>query len=477
MVLEGLPVSARNARRMERPQQRAGCAVKAACLCIGILGFAASAAPKTITVAPGTSVPSIREAVAMAQPGDRIEVQSGAYIGNLVLDKALTLVGIGKPVIHGEGRGSVITVTGGHCTLRGFVVERSGGMLVDEDSGVLLKSDRNLIQDNELRDVLFGIYLYGAEHNQLVGNVIRGRPLPDLGERGSGIHIWNAGDNTIVNNSVSDARDGMYLQNAHNSTIRGNRVFNLRYGLHYMYSDDNVFEDNVFDNNVAGAAIMYSRNIQFRRNAFIHNRGFSSFGILFQGTDECLAEDNVIADNVVGLFLETHSHSVFRRNLVASNDVALEVFSSAADNTFESNNFIDNLSPLQVVGKATTTRWNGVQAGNYWSDYDGYDLDADGIGDIPFKIQNVFEHMEGNYPRLRIYLLSPGSQALALAEKGFPVIEGSKEFDHRPLMRPVELPFTLPEKSRKPSVHLSSLLLPGLMLAVSMAVIRQGRRR
>lgn len=449
----------------------------AACLCLLLPGFAPQAHAKTIVVARRGPISSVQDAVGAAIPGDTIEVQPGTYIGNLLLNKPLTLIGVGRPVIRGEGRGSVITVSGAPCTIRGFVIERSGTMLVEEDSGILLKSSHNRIEHNELRDVLFGIYLFGSDHNQIDGNTIRGRPLRDLGERGSGIHIWNSGDNTIANNTITDARDGMYLQNAHDSTIRGNRIYGLRYGLHYMFSDDNVFEDNVFDNNVAGAAIMYSRHIQFRRNAFVHNRGFSSFGILFQGTDECVAEDNIIADNVVGLFLEAHNHSVFRRNLVAGNDVALQVFSSAADNTFESNNFVENLSPLQVVGKNTLTRWNGAQAGNYWSDYDGYDLDANGIGDIPFKIQNVFEHMEGNHPRLRIYLLSPASQALALAEKGFPIIEGSREFDDRPLMQPAALSFTLPQLASKPVIHLTAFFLPTLMLLVSVVVIRQGRKR
>jgi nitrous oxidase accessory protein len=444
-----------------------------ACL---FLALSTPAAAKTISVSHDGQVSSIQNAILTAQPGDTIEVQPGTYTGNLLLDRALTLVGIGQPVIRGDGRGSVITITGKGCVIRGLIVEHSGEMLVDEDSGILLKSNENRLENNQLRDVLFGIYLFGAEHNQLIGNVIQGRPLPDLGERGSGIHIWNAGDNTIVNNTIVDARDGMYLQNAHNSTIRGNRISNLRYGLHYMYSDDNVFEDNVFDHNIAGAAIMYSRNIQFRRNAFVHNRGFSSFGILFQGTDDCVAEDNIIADNEVGLFLETHNRGVFRRNLVANNDLAIQMFSSADNNLFESNNFIGNLSPLQIVGKSTTTSWNGLQSGNYWSDYDGYDLDGDGIGDIPFKIQNVFEHMEGNYPRLRIYLLSPASQALALAEKGFPIIEGSREFDRRPLMHPVALAMSPPETDAKPVIHFASFVFPVLLVLGGALVIRQGKR-
>ena len=49
---------------------------------------------------------------------------------------------------------------------------------------------------------------------------------------------------------------------------------------------------------------MYSRRIEFRRNAFLHNRGFSSFGILFQDCENCIAEDNLIIDNATGIFME-----------------------------------------------------------------------------------------------------------------------------------------------------------------------------
>ncbi len=445
-------------------------------LVLSLLGPILSLQAETLVVDAHGALPSIAQAIASAKSGDTIEVRAGLYSGNLVVDKPVTLVGSDRPVIHGDGSGSVITALA-PCAIRGFIVEHSGNMLVDEDSGILLKSDNNEIADNELRDVLFGIYLYASAGNRIDGNIIRSRPQLDLGERGNGIHIWNAKRNTILNNTVSDARDGMYLQNASESTIQGNHIHGLRYGLHYMYSDNNVFEDNIFDHNVAGAAIMYSKNIKFRRNAFIHNRGFSSFGILFQGTEGCLAEDNIIADNAVGLFLEAHSHSVFRRNLVAGNDVALEMFSSADGNTFEANNFIDNLSPLQIVGKSTTTRWNGESLGNYWSEYDGYDLDGDGIGDLPFKIQNVFEHLEGNFPRLRIYLMSPASQALAFAENGFPVIQGSKEYDQRPLLRPVPLTFNLGQLEQPRPAPWGAFFLPLAMLVFPIFVFGAGRRR
>jgi nitrous oxidase accessory protein len=202
-----------------------------------------------------------------------------------------------------------------------------------------------------------------------------------------------------------------------------------------MSSDDNTFEENIFQNNIAGAAVMYSRRITLRRNQFLHNRGFSSFGILFQDCEHCTTEENLIFNNATGIFIEGARESIFRKNTIIQNDVALQIFSSSLQNLFSENNFIDNLSPLIIVGKSANTSWqSGV--GNYWSDYSGYDLDGDGFGDIPHKIQNVFEYLEGNFPRTRIYLNSPAAQAIVVAEKSFPVLQSSNEFDRRPLMRP-----------------------------------------
>jgi nitrous oxidase accessory protein len=446
-------------------------------LLLVVLGLAAPAPCKTLAVGANGPFRTIRQAIAVAVPGDAIRVEPGRYEGNLLLNKPVVLEGSNTPIIHGDGEGSVVTVTAGGCAIRGFSIEHSGGMLEEENSGILLKSSGNTVEGNDLRDVLYGIYLYASTHNVLSDNIIRGRESIEIGERGAGIHIWNSLRNTITGNVISRARDGMYLQNASNGVIRGNRISDVRYGLHYMFSNDNLFEDNVFENSVAGAAIMYSRHIQFRRNLFVHNRGFSSFGILFQDDEDLLAEDNLIVDNGVGIFMESLRGSLFRRNLVAANDTAIEAFSSATGNAFESNNFVENLSPLWVIGRETSTQWNGKRQGNYWSDYSGYDLDGDGIGDVPFKIQNVFEHLEGNYPRLRLYLSSPAAQALALAEKVLPVIEGSREFDHYPLMKPVTLPIRMPEVKLSTAQWGFSLLLPFIMIAASALVIVRGSQR
>ena len=441
-----------------------------------VLIFSAALVRGETLVAGAGKFQSIQTAIDMARNGDTIEVQTGTYVGNLVLNKQIILAGLGKPVLRGEGVGSVITTTADRCVIKGFVIEHSGGDLTREDSGILLKSSNNQIEDNELHDILYGVYLYGSHSNILRRNRIRGRLELEEGDRGAGLHLWNSPDNIIEDNIISDERDGLYIQSCNGNQIRRNRVSNLRYGLHYMFSDRNVFEDNFFSNNVAGAAIMYSNQIEFRRNAFVHNRGFSSFGILFQECTELLAEENFIIDNATGIFMEALRKTTFRHNTIANNDVALQMFSSSDANVFTENNFVNNLSPLQLIGRSTTTKWSENGRGNFWSDYDGYDLNEDGRGDVPVKIQNVFEYMEGNHPRLRLFLESPAARAMSVAEKTFPILRGSSEIDEAPLMKPVALNYPFKHEQSANRIQTGLMMMSFLTFTAAATMIWRGQK-
>jgi len=386
-------------------------------------------------VGEGHRFQQIDEAVQAASAGDTIRVLPGRYTGNITLRIPVILEGTGLPVISGNGTGSVITLLANNCTIRGFIIRGSGYELQNENSGILIKSNHNLIEQNQIDDVLYGIYLFESKENIIKNNSIHGRPNLDLGDRGAGLHLWSSTNNVLDGNIISETRDGLYIQNSPGTHIKNNNVSRVRYGVHFMYSDSNTFERNTFTNSIAGAAIMYSKQIVFRKNTFLHNRGFSSFGILFQACDECFAEENFIIDNGTGIFMEAVTDSTFRKNVFAENNIAFQIYSSSSKNTITENNFVENLSPLQMIGRRTATTWNK----NYWSDYDGYDLDANGIGDVPHKVQNIFEYMEGNFPRLRLYLSSPAAGSIAMAERLFPVVEGADEVDAHPLMKPVHI--------------------------------------
>jgi nitrous oxidase accessory protein len=174
--------------------------------------------------------------------------------------------------------------------------------------------------------------------------------------------------------------------------------------------------------------------------------------------------------------MEALSESTFRRNTIANNDLAMQMFTSSDANVFTENNFISNLSPLQLIGRSSTTKWFENGLGNFWSDYEGYDLNEDGRGDIPVKIQNVFEYLEGNHPRLRLFLESPAARAMAVAEKTFPILRASSEIDQAPLMKPITLAF--PFKSEEPAgrLHTGLMAMSFLASAAAAMVIWRGQK-
>jgi nitrous oxidase accessory protein len=430
-----------------------------------------------LVVGPEGQFKTISQAVNAASTADTIRVLPHIYKEDIVLDKQVSLIGEGWPQIHGSGNGSVITVLADGCSIQGLKIQHSGGSLQDEHSGILLKSNQNQIKNNQLEDILFGIYFFHSNGNIVRENTIIGRRGIEVGERGAGLHLWNSENNMIEANIVQYTRDGLYIQNSPGTKIKENRISNLRYGVHFMYSDFNEFEGNTFSDSMAGAAIMYSTNIILNRNLFVRNRGFSSFGILLQDCRNCVTEENLIADNGTGIFLEAVKDGKFRNNIIAENNLALQIFSNSERNQFTGNNFIDNLSPLQIVGRRTSTQWNLSGKGNYWSDYDGYDMNEDGIGDIPQKIQNVFEYMEGNYPRIRLYLSSPAASALAIAERTFPIIQGSEEVDRFPLMKPSHITIPLKHNQKQETTSpLWALLSISFAFAVGVFIWQERQR-
>lgn len=384
---------------------------------------------------------TIKEAISKAKPHDTIYIYPGEYFGNVIIDKPLVLIGIGRPHIKGENWGSTVTVLADSCVIKGFKITGGGNLLQKEDSGILLKSSsHNIIENNLLEDVLFGIYFFASNYNLVRHNTIIGRPYLGIGERGSGLHIWNSHYNLVEENFITKVRDGMYIQEASNNLIRRNYATDLRYGIHYMFSDSNSFEENVFIDNVVGGAVMYSRHIYFKRNIFARNRGFSSYGLLLQSCDYCVAEENYILDNSIGLHFEGTNYNIVRRNLIQNNDLAITLFASANYDKIYENNFVGNLALIRTIGNPKTTSFSYNGKGNYWDGYLGYDLNDDGIGDVKFKLTNAFEGIQGKYPVLQIYLSTPSAKAIELAERAMPIIKSFKIYDEHPLMKRVEIP-------------------------------------
>ena len=423
--------------------------------------------------APVLSAAGIQARLDAAPPHAVVEVGPGTFRGDLRIARPLTLRGRGRPRLESSGSGTVVRIEADDVRVEGFDIDGRGlGDLGKDSSGIHVAARRAVVADCRIERTLFGIYLRQADGATVERNFVRGIREKEAGEKGSGIHVWNTDGYRLIGNTIVDVRDGFYIQSSSHGEIRDNTARDLRYGLHYMFSDDNVFEDNTFANGAAGTAIMYSRRIVFRRNRFLHNRGFASVGLLLKACEDVTAESNLIADNARGIFLEGSYRNVFRGNVVAESDAAIVLYDSCADNRFEGNSFVANLTPLFFVGKRTDT----VFAGNYWSDNDQPDLNGDGRSDLPYRLSSVFDHFRGNLTAADLFTQGLAAEALGLAEKSFPVLQAVAVEDSSPLARAPKLSAVPKPPAPSSAARGSGLAGSGILLAAGTVLLWKGGR-
>ncbi|VAW42853.1 Nitrous oxide reductase maturation protein NosD [hydrothermal vent metagenome] len=413
-------------------------------------------------------------AVANAQPGDTIEVTGGTFAGFLEVDKPLTLIGVDWPVLDGENKGTVLKITAPRVTVRGFVIKNSGDSLDQENSGLVIEAADALIENNRLEEILFGIYLRHAHNGILRNNVISSKDL-DVPRRGDAIRVWYSNDVTIEDNVITRGRD-VVLWYSERLTVRNNEVSNGRYGLHFMYGDDAIIENNRLLNNSVGIYMMYSRRLQLLNNTIAGNRGPSGYGIGLKDMDYAIVRNNIFLDNRIGVHLdnsprEVDSVGLFEGNVFGYNDIGVNFLPSVRNNQFSNNSFIENEEQVGFTSGgnlAESNVWTINGRGNYWSDYAGYDVAGDGLGDMSYRSEKLFEAILTRQPELRLFLYSPAVTAVDFAAKAFPLVRPRPKLeDMEPLMAPViptDVP-TLPQPSRAGGVW-SGLLLISLAAAI-----------
>jgi len=383
-------------------------------------------------VVGGPAAPTLAEALRVAPAGSRIVVPAGTYPATMLLvDRPLELVGEGWPVVDGEGRGGVFHVTSPGVTIRGFVIRNTGQSAVDDRAGIRLeRADDCRIQDNRLEQTFFGVYLAETARCLVSGNTIEGHATTEA-LSGNAIHLWNSREITITGNRLHGHRDGIYLEFARVARISGNTSSgNLRYGLHFMFSDSADYRDNTFQRNGAGVAVMYSRHVVMADNRFEWNQGQAAFGLLLKDITDSRISGNRIADNTVGLYIEGGSRMEIAGNEIARNGWGLKLMANSADNAFTANTFTGNTFDVTTNGRRHSSRFEG----NRWDQYDGYDLDGDGVGDVPFRPVRLFAYLVARHDATLVLQRSLFVDLLDAAERVLPVLSPETLVDRRPLM-------------------------------------------
>lgn len=383
-----------------------------------------------LQVKPGESIAATIRA---AQPGDTVQVAQGVYAGQLLIDKPITLQGLGRPTLSAQGSGDVIRVRAADVRIDGFIIRDSGIDLAAKNSGVHVEpaSDRVRISNNSLPYNLFGVWLEGVKDARVVNNIITGKRDLQSAARGNGIQVFNTSNVQIIDNNISYARDGIYVDVSSNALFRGNKIHHLRYGTHYMNTHNSIWENNESYLNRGGLALMEVRDLTVRNNIAWGN---TDHGIMLRTIQDSVIENNVVAGNGRGFFIYDAEYNTVQGNLVIGNRVGIHLTAGSGNNQVDGNDFISNQEQIKYVA-ARDVEW-GRDRGNYWSNYSGWDQDGDGIGDMAYEANDVVDRLNWQYPLLKLLLTSPSIQTLRFVARQFPVLRAPSIVDKHPRMQP-----------------------------------------
>lgn len=387
-----------------------------------------------LIVRPDGETP-IHHAIQHAKPGDTLILKPGVYRESpIIVDKSLTIIGTTDAILDGEAEHEIMTVTADNVTIRNLTFQHVGVSFIDDNAGLKLDGVSGcVIEHNRFENTFFGIYLAKAESCRIAGNTLQSDAIREVNS-GNGIHLWYCKNIDIEDNHISGHRDGIYFEFVEETTISDNASEgNLRYGLHFMFSHNCTYADNVFRDNGAGVAVMFTKEVEMSRNRFERNWGPASYGILLKEITDSRIYGNVFVENTIGLYAEGCNRLTIDGNDFERNGWAIKMMSSSMDNAVTGNNFLANTFDV-----STNSRQNfNTFEGNYWSGYTGYDLNKDGVGDVPFRPVRLFSLVVEKQPPALILLRSVFIDLLDVAERMIPMLTPETLIDEHPRMEPI----------------------------------------
>lgn len=404
------------------------------------------AGPVALQLPPGAVVPADGAALAalLADPKGPTDIWLGArsYRGDFVVRRTVALHGSGpESLLQGTGRGTVLDVTANGALLENFALTGTGGHHTSEDAAVKLRGERNTLSRLAMTNVLFGASLQACHDCRVQRLHVQGQ-TGTTSQRGDGIKLWESHGSVIENCLVEDVRD-MVVWYSRKVTVQGCVVRRSRYGCHFMYAHDSAMRRSALLDNTVGVFVMYSARLSVRDSVLAGARGPAGIGLGCKDSDDITIAGNWLVGNTVGNYLDSTPNAAgkfvrLNGNVLAVNDIALRLHGRPHGVAVHDNDWRDNAEVVQVDSGGDATSADVV--GNYWSDYVGFDLNDDGVGDVAFELKQLSSEWTDQHPALK---LLHGTLALATVDavaRAVPVLSSKRLIsDARPAMAPHKL--------------------------------------
>lgn len=394
---------------------------------------------------------NLQQILDTSQDGDTLTLSAGRYIGNFVITKQITLRGEKDSIIDAQGNGHALVLKNSHITIDNLTIVNWGDDLTEQSSGIYSNEKVNneravglVISNNTLSGDGFGIWLNHVTEAKVFNNTVEGNPTLRSADRGNGIQVANVTHSHVFKNETHKTRDGIYVISSQNNLIEANTMHNLRYGIHYMYSYDNTVKDNTAYSTRAGYALMSSRRLTITGNKttdsedygfllnFITKSNFTNNHVKNVWTKP---ENKVLGRDGKGLFVYNSGYNTLENNIVDTAEIGIHLTAGSENIKIFGNSFINNPTQVKYVSNKKQ-EWSKDGRGNYWSNYLGWDMNNDGIGDAIFEPNDGIDKLVWQYPEMKMIMDSPAILILRWVQKQFPVLKPPGVKDSHPLMTP-----------------------------------------
>lgn len=412
---------------------------------------------ETLSVTASDDLQKILDA---SQDGDILNLSAGQYFGNFVITKQITLRGSREggengSIIDAQGSGHALVLKNSHITIDNLNIVNWGDDLTEQNSGIYsnekvgLNSDKKravglVISNNNLSGDGFGIWLNHVTQAKIFNNKVEGNLTLRSADRGNGIQVANVTHSHVYQNETQKTRDGIYVISSQNNVIEANTMHHLRYGIHYMYSYDNTVKDNTAYNTRAGYALMSSRRLTIVGNKTTDSEDYgfllnfitqSTFTNNYIKNVWTKPEKKVLGRDGKGLFVYNSGYNTLTGNIVDTAEIGIHLTAGSENIKIYGNSFINNPTQVKYVSNKKQ-EWSKDGRGNYWSNYLGWDMDNDGIGDAIFEPNDGIDKLVWQYPEMKMIMDSPAILILRWVQKQFPVLKPPGIKDSHPLMTP-----------------------------------------
>ena len=352
-----------------------------------------------------------------ALPGTNLRLPPGKYRGPAIINKPLTVEGNGKVVVDAGGRGTVLTIKADRVTIRGLTLRGSGDSHDTIDGAIMAEGKELLIENNVLEDVLFGISLHKTTDSIVRGNRIRSRPV-DSADRGDGMRLWYSTGNRIENNDIAQMRD-LTVSNSPRNRFTGNTIHDSRRAFNFLFSHRSIVEGNLLDKNSTGVISLNSEGMVIRNNRILHAMDASGAGIALKETSAALIYGNEIVHCAHGIMADSPmdpiNRIVFINNIIAHNVTGIYFYGAKGGHIAINNTFKSNLWPVTIIGDGDPM--NDFWWGNSWDNYEGFDLDGDGLGDKPHELYAWADRIWMDTPSATFFRSTPVLELLDFLER------------------------------------------------------------